>query len=57
MPDLEMVVISATPPNSAGFSTSLILISSIELKDGNSSASAPKLPGPTELMPSILTES
>ena len=35
VPDLETVVMSATRPYSAGFSVSLILISSIELKDGN----------------------
>jgi hypothetical protein len=45
VPDLETVVTSATPPNSAGLRFSLILISSIELKDGNSSAEArPAIP-------------
>ena len=59
--DLETVVMSATPPYSAGFRFSLILISSIALKEGKSSESAaapvPFPPGPTELMPSIVTES
>jgi hypothetical protein len=45
------------PPYSAGFSVSLILISSIELKEGNISVSAPNDPGPTLLIPSMLTES
>jgi hypothetical protein len=62
VPDLEIVVMSATPPNFAELIVSPIWISSMALKDRNNSpiAEAPPTPvfdpGPTELMPSMLIE-
>ena len=63
VPDLETVVISETPPYSAALMFSLMRISAIALKEGNSSETAPappwpfKLNDPTVLIPSILIES